>query len=331
MGTLVPFTNPQGAGQLPAALGRPFDATGVLVPRHETPPSRSALWAQAGAPLAAHLAQVCTWRPDRREVDWRIGDYSFLALDFDIAPGAGAFIQFWSEPEEPRVLIEVCSGARDGALLRHLTRRRQDELRDRGFEISGAAGNFCKAVVVDSPVATESLAREALGIACRVLGYDGTTDLHYRLHLGSRLVVKPTHTGINARELACLLRDWGCRAEPYIHPDTGQPSAEMLLCEYGGYPFSALLLRGASPEPTHKAVVCFRRYLTDKSLPLAQIANVVSAGLIGIQASIDGDGDLQFDQVVLLEGGISAASLRAHLNLWKANLDSIGGIIEKAG
>lgn len=331
MGTLVPFSSAQTQGTLAGGLARPFDATGELLAPSGRPRNRTAVWAAAGEQLTAQVKQLCSWRADRRDIDWRIGDYSFLVIEFDTGHGATPFLQFWSEPCDPRVRFEVCSGANDAALERHMGRRREEDLRDRGFEIGGNAGNFGKHVVVDTPAAAAALAREAVGLLCRVLGYDGQPSLRFHLHLGSRLEVKPVHTGIDENHLASLLGQWGCKAERHLDPASGRPMPDYLHCEYAGYTFSVLFFQGACQDPTQRGVLCFRRYLVDKSLPLAAIANQVGQGLLGVQASIDTEGDLQFDQTVLLDGGITVENLRSQLMLWKANMDRIGVLIEKAG
>jgi hypothetical protein len=176
-----------------------------------------------------------------------------------------------------------------------------------------------------------ALAREAIGILCRVLGYDGTVDLRYHLHLGTRLENRAVHTGINTDDLAKLLRGWSCRVEPRIDKDTGQPVPNTLNCEFAGHLFSVWLLRGLSRQEGQYGVVCFRRYIADKSLPLARLANHISGHLPGMQASIDGDGELQLDQALVVDGGVCADNLRAQLWLWHANLESVRQLIQGDG
>jgi hypothetical protein len=216
MGTLIPFHASQTRRALAAEFLRPVDAEGVLLAAGEAARTRTALWALAGEEITHHLERVCTWRPDQRDSAWQPGDYSLYVLEFENGAGATLFLQFWSEPDERMVGFEVCSGARSEAAARHLNRKRQEDLRDRGFESGGAAGNFAKQVCVDRPGAVRALAREALDILCRVLGYDGTAELRYHLHLGTRLENRAVHTGINTDDLAKLLRGWSCRVEPRI-------------------------------------------------------------------------------------------------------------------
>ena len=331
MGTLIPFSNAQTRGTLAGGFVRPVDAEGVLVAAADAPRTRAALWALAGEPVAEHLARVCTWRADQLEVAWRPGDYSFLVLEFVTGAGAVLYVQFWSEPEEGNVAFEVCSGAGSAAVARHMGRKRQEELRERGFEIGGGAGNFVKRACADGPAAVKSLAREALGVLCRVLGYDGTAELRYHLHLGTRLEMRPVHDGINAADLAKLLRGWDCRAEPRVDPETGLPAPDTLTCDYRGYRFLAFLTHGDGLPPGQYRVVCFRRYLADKSLPLERIAAHANANLLCIQASLDADGDLQFDQAIVVDGGVAAGNIRAQLWLWHANLESIRKLIQGGG
>ncbi len=331
MGTLIPFNRSQTQGALAGRFVRPVDAEGVLVAGTGVARTRSALWTLAGDEIAEHLERVCTWRADLRDSVWQPGDYSFYVLEFCNAAGATLFLQFWSEPDEHVVGFEVCSGVRNEATARHMNRRREEDLRDRGFETGGDAGNFSKQVCVEAPGAIRSLARESLGILCRVLGYDGTVDLKYHLHLGTRLESKAVHNGINTDDLAKLLRGWNCRVEPRIDKETGLPVPNVMNCEYGGHFFTVWLARGLSQQEGQHGVVCFRRYLADRSLPLAQLANRINSNLLGMQASLDRDGDLQMDQAIILDGGVSADNLRAQLLLWHANLESVGHMLRGSG
>jgi hypothetical protein len=327
MGTLIPFNRSQPQGTLASCAVRPLDAEGVLLAGTGTVRTRSALWALAGEEIVAHLERVCTWRADLRDSAWQPGDYSFYVLEFRNSGGASLFLQFWSEPDEQVVGFEVCSGASNEATARHMNRRRQEDLRDRGFELGGGAINFIKQVCVESPGAIRALAREALGILCRVLGYDGSMDLKYHLHLGTRLESKAVHTGINSDDLAKLLRGWSCRVEPRIDQETGLPLPNMMSCEYRGHFFAVWLVRGLCQQPGQNGVVCFRRYLADKSLPRAQLANHINRNLLGMQASLDADGELQMDQAIILDGGVSTDNLRAQLLLWYANLESVADML----
>jgi len=331
MGTLIPFSTAQARGTLAAAFVRPVDAEGVLVVAADAPRTRTALWALAGEPITEHLGRVCTWRADQRDEAWRPGDYSFLVLEFVHGAGAALYVQFWSEPDDGSVVFEVCAGVGSAAVARHMGRKRQEELRERGFEIGGGAGNFGKRVFADGPAALKALAREALGVLCRVLGYDGTADLRYHLHLGTRLETRPVHDGINAADLAKLLRGWDCRVEPRIDPDTGLQVPDVLDCDYRGYRFVAFLSHGEGRPPGQRRVVCFRRYLCDRSLPLERIAAHVNATLLCIQASLDAEGDLQLDQCLVVDGGVTAGNIRAHLTLWHANLESIRKLVQGGG
>lgn len=323
MGTLIPFKSSHTQSTLAGGFLRPLDAEGVLIARTDRARTRTVLWTLAGDEITTHLERVCTWRADHRDTEWHAGDYSFCVLEFANGAGASLFLQFWSEPDERAVAFEVCSGACNEAAARHIGKKRQDDLRDRGFETGGDAGNFCKSVCADSPAAIRSLAREAVGILCRVLGYDGTVDLKYHLHLGTRLETQAVHTGLNCEDLAKLLRGWGCRVDPRINDETGQPMPNTLMCRYGGYAFHAWLSRGMSRHESQYGVVCFRRYLSDKSLPLAQLANHINASLLGMQASLDQDGDMLLDQVMVIDGGVTSNNLYAQLLLWHVNLESV--------
>jgi hypothetical protein len=87
-------------------------------------------------------------------------------------------------------------------------------LQDRGLAIGGNADNFRKSLPRPPSADAARVARELLPLLMDVLGYDGSTDLAYRLHQESHL--RPAHvvTGFGPSVLRTLLATWGLRARP---------------------------------------------------------------------------------------------------------------------
>jgi hypothetical protein len=186
---------------------------GVLCCGRPLPRRRRDIMRIALPPLANLVRQVTDWTQGSKTGEEYLGDYRFLVLDFTTAGGITAFVQIWSEPCCD-LTVEVGPGNRDDEARQAFADGLRAALEDRGFEIGGNADNFKKtlpqAIDADSP----RVARELLPILMDVLGYDGSTDLAYKVHQGSHLSAAHVVTALGRDALQTYLTAWGLRARP---------------------------------------------------------------------------------------------------------------------
>jgi hypothetical protein len=293
------------------AIWRPFEDSGVLVKAQRAPRKAAEIYAACEKTLVEHLKAVCTWPKAQRNQTWRVGDYSFYALQFSPAPETCVYVQFWSEPDQEGVIFEVSSGAWNPPADKYVDPAKQELLRDHGFEIGGGADNFRKVVAIGNAKDLRALAREALAILAKVLGYDGTVPLEYSLNLESRTKVG-TSTSLS---LDVLWRSWpsgACRCKleethsgsPFVTHEGG-PGARDASCSVQ----APRRCRGI-PVPRHADLP---RGAQGPGSPMgggAQPTDVRPSG------SVDGDGDLALESEIFLHGGVTADHLKQRLELF---------------
>ena len=186
---------------------RPFSDKGVLVKAQKTPRDAKAIFAACEKALLTQLKAVCLWPAKERNESWRVGDYSYYILEFEPRPKTLLYVQFWSEPEDDDgVLFEVCSGALNKSAAQFVDAERQELLRDHGFELSGDAGNFRKAIKIENSRDVRAAAREATALLCKVLGYDGRQELRFHLCLASNSRLRHVFEDIEPGDLVALLQ-----------------------------------------------------------------------------------------------------------------------------
>ena len=166
------------------------------------------------APALADLVrQVITWGMNFDNPDARIGDFRFLVVEFTDAAEICRYAQIWSEPRGD-ITVEVGPGDRDDERLQAEAEAIRPAMAARGFATGGGARNFRKFLSGGPRTESEAVATELLGLLTQVLGYDGTSDLSYRLHQGSHLCADHVVYGINRSQLVDWLLAWGLRPEP---------------------------------------------------------------------------------------------------------------------
>ena len=305
-----------GIGQLLIREGapwRPLEQSGVLVKAERTPRKSSAIFAACEKTLVAHLKVVCTWPKAQRNQTWRVGDYSFYILSFPVAPKVERFGQFWSEPQEEAVLVELSSGATPASPKAvQLTEAQQEVLRDRGFEVGGGAGNFGKSVTLADARAIRALARETVSVLCEGLGYDGTVPLEYTLNLESRAKVGHVHSALSAEVLLALLAEWGFAG---VREDT-KSGAPFVQTRVGGLPVGFVFVGGAEEAPGEYECLVMRTYATVPKREAPRLAVAINQRMIGLKASVDEDGDLVLESEIFLHGGVSAEHVKQRIELF---------------
>ena len=306
---------------------RPFKEEGVLLKARKSARDATAIFVACERQLLAHLSAVCLWPSDERNESWRIGDYSFYILDFEPAPKTRVHVQFWSEPDSDGVLFEVVPPApRRGQEAAAASTHRL--LRERGFEIGGNKRHFGKTVRVTGARDVRAIAREAVAILSKVLGFDGTRELTYTLSLDTESDVRHVLMQIEPEDLAKLLREWGFPAELNAREDGAPP---LIHSRTETAPFGVLLSDEAAEGADSYLSLGLRAYHTlppgtDEQAEAARlrIVNELNHTFPLLQASVDEDGDLALDSSILLHGGVTAEHVRARLELWRAMLRAMG-------
>jgi hypothetical protein len=310
-----PLEPPRLGTTLPAdrVSWRPFDDRGDLLPGTGAASAPEALIDDCGNAVRSHLLAVCLWPDETRGLYWNTGDYSFYILSFTNAQGANVFVQFWSEPGE-NVLFEVSSGEVTPPARRSLTDHQREGLRDHGFEI-GDSRNFTKSVSVTVPVEVAALAREALAVLSRVLGYDGSVPLSYQLHLGSRTLVRRVFTHMSPNTLEQLLGEWQFPA-PLCLPG-GEP---VMQCWIDHHPFRIALHGREGLPPGEFGMISLRASFESQGGDVLEIANTVNRQFALMQAYVAADGVLVAESQILLRGGIAEEHVRSRFQFWQTTI-----------
>ena len=298
---------------------RPFDDGGTLVKPQRTPRTQSALFAECERLLVSHLKAVCLWSERQRDKTWRIGDFSFYILEFSPAPGTEVYAQFWSEPLEDGVILEVSSGAWSAPVDQYVDADKRELLRDHGLELSGNKSNFGKTVLLTSAKEARAVARETVAILCKVLGYDGRVPLTFRLHLGTRLEPGLAFDTICASDLAKLMRQWGFTAD--IDEHDGKPN--LIRSAVGEQPFLVAFV-GERPEGSNQyGMIGLRAFLRFAGGVPDGLVNAINQNFVLAKASVDEDGDLIVQTPILLHGGVTEANLAMSFQIWQQTIEEI--------
>ena len=298
---------------------RPFEDKGVLVKPLKTPRSAAAIFAACEKQLLSHLKAVCLWPEKDRNQSWRVGDYSYYVLEFEPRTKTSLYVQFWSQPNnDDGVLFEVSSGAMNSAAAQFVDTEKQELLRDHGFEIGGAVGNFHKAIKVENAREVRAAAREATALLCKVLGYDGRQELRFHLRLETNSVLRHVYEDIEPGDFVRLLKEWGFAAELQTRED-GVP---VILSRTDHGPFAIALMDETATGQYQSATLRVFRKLEDPS-QAPSVANAINRKFRLLQASVDEDGDLVIESHLTLMGGVTAEHLRLRLEVWRGMLRAV--------
>jgi hypothetical protein len=299
---------------------RPFEGKGILVKPLKTPRMATEIFAACEKQLLSHLRAVCMWPETDRNQSWRVGDYSFYVMFFNPAPRTQLYLQFWSEPDEGGAIFEVSSGAWNPPADKYVDTEKQELLRDHGFEIGGNANNFRKIVTIENAKDLRAVAREAVAIACKVMGYDGTLELGYKLNLQTQMTVRHVLSDVSPYTLEKMLHEWGFPAE--LKVEEGKPPLIESRSDHG--PFG-VLFSDATKEGSkqyHALRIRTFRKVKDRTA-VHKLANQLNQRLIEVKATIDEDGDLMIESQLLLHGGVTAEHVRARFELWRRMIGEI--------
>jgi hypothetical protein len=312
---------------------RPFDDRGALVPAaagaHGGHASRSELFdRERERQLFRHLKTACLWRARDRDRTWRLGDYSWYALEYTTRELQTVSLRFWSEPDERTgggsVSFTVASSAwdPDGHDVR------VERLRDHGFEADRRGRDprqYRKQLLVPNARAVRALAREAVAVLCGVLGYDGTTPLEYHLHLGTRLSAGFTFDGICANDLLKLMQRWGFPAAE-LEERTG--SAPLIKSAVLDQPFLVAFVGERVDAAGEYGMIGLRTFLRFEDGVPEGLPNAINTSFATVKASVDEDGDLVVQTPIILHGGVTAGNLEMCFKVWRETLEEIAQGLE---
>jgi hypothetical protein len=302
------------------AIWRPFEDSGVLVKPEGTPRKAAAIFAACEKTLVDHLKAVCTWPRKQRNQNWRVGDYSFYVLSFPLSPKVERFAQFWSEPHEEAVMLEVSSGATpQSPPAVKLNEAQQDAIRDRGFEVGGGADNFGKSVTLANARAIRALARETISVLCEGLGYDGTVPLEYSLNLETRAKVGHVYDSLSLEVLGALLVEWGLPAKL----EATQSGSPFLTTRVGPVPLMLFFVTGTEELPGEFSCLVVRTYPAVPKGQATRWAAELNQRMFGFRASVDGDGDLVLESEIFLHGGVTAEHVKQRLQLFASMAEGL--------
>jgi hypothetical protein len=295
-------------------LHRPFEDGGTLLAAQRVRRAHKDILAACEKPLLGHLQSVCQWPERERNKSWCIGDFSFFVVGFSVTPKSQAYVQFWSEPDEVGVIVQVSPAVRGKKAAGVAT-----QLRERGFDAGGPGGNFEKTFAVASARDLRALAGEATSVLCDVLGYDGRAPLIYRTHLGTRLHSQPVFDAIGPGDLAKLMLHWGFAADVDHHDDDNS----LITSAIGDQPFFIAFV-GEHPEGSHEyGLVELRTYFSFEGGVPDGMTNAINQNFVTVKASVDEEGDLIVQQSILVHGGVTEASLALSFGIWKETVEEI--------
>jgi len=279
--------------------------------------------------LLKHLKAVCLWPARDRDKTWRLGDFSSYSLGFTPPGRAAVTVQFWSEPDERSnggaVTFEVASDAWVGAGRRSLDARRQELLRDHGFERASRRngttvnGHFRKEILLGSGRSIRALVRETIAILCKVLDYDGTSALEFHLHLGTRLNAGYTFDGICAPDLLKLMHRWGMPAE--IEQRSGQ--APLIKSMVQEQPFLVAFVGERQGVAGEYGMIGLRTFMRFEGGVPDGLPNAINTSFATVKASVDEDGDLVVQTPIILHGGVAPENLEMCFSVWRETLEEI--------
>lgn len=283
----------------------------VNEPTPEPIASVDALVDQCLPALTTRLWQACCW-PESEMGHWHIGDFRFAVVEFEPAPDASLYVQFWSEPLEP-VLMEVASGHCNPGALRYVWHDQRRALEQRGFTVGGRARNFQKQAAIESPDDAERVARETLAIMFDVFRYRGQQPLCVKLHAGRRTEDRPVYTALTPDDFVKLALQGGFQVSrltdrdgvPVVGLKRGRLRGTATLGSRigAGAQFTSVLLRASVRDP---APVWPKRLRND-------LAPLVPMSFVG-----DNDGGVQAETSLVLDGGVTAGWILAALDRWQA-------------
>lgn len=296
----------------------PDEETGVLLAGRAEGYTPRQVMAAGVATVSRHLGATCVWPTSAAGETAQVGCFARYELSCAGGDGAGR-VAVVSEPGETvAVVVSADADAPGGPLAEGVG----EGLADRGFAASGPQ-RWAKTVPVAGADACSRLARELLAVLTGVLGYDGRSDLQYRLERGQRTRLEPVFDRLTYRDLGRLLNAWGLSVAP-AGPDsprsyrstssvpflaTVQADDDEHPGEYAGFVLSVAL---ALPPGMREAVELELR----EELPFARVW-------------VDRDGDLMVGQVVYVGGGVTAAHLRRKLDFWRGAIEVTRATLQK--
>lgn len=292
---------------------------GMLACGQSHPRSAAELTALCLPALVGLVEQTAVWSADSTYTDERLGDYRFLVVDFSDAANISHYVQVWSEPNCDLVM-EVGPGDREDTTLQAVADRLWPALIGRGFEIGGNASNFRKLLVAPSKKSATCIANEILALVIEVLGYNGATDLAYRIHQNSHLSAGHVLDGISRAQLFDWFKTWG------LNPRRIEGEDDTLEAHERELKFRALL---SVPKSNLKGHFWEIHCYTTFPLPNEAAAEVLTEyngkvslfKVFAVSSPHEGATEIGVAVGINLAGGVRPAHIRSQIREW---LDAAG-------
>jgi hypothetical protein len=286
------------------------------------PPLAAAEIARWIAPQIAEQIERAAWWPGHtlRE-NWKLGDYSVYALTFP-APGFKALhVRFVSEPDAA-AMLEV-SATNDEP---HFRSAAPDSLRaalaDAGFRPGGGRAGYCKPVLVESREDCQSLAEEIAGLVTGCLGYAGRDPIQHGHAFKARTEPARVFHALTLGDIERLLQSSGLVVWTRERKDgpgfwTARKPRFLVAPWSETWPgsgwYRALRFRYSVPMETELAegviaVMRRRRFFVEMTAV---------------------DDQLQLEQCVLVEGGVTEEHLRLQLKNWRWFVATVSAICRR--
>jgi Putative bacterial sensory transduction regulator len=232
-------------------------------------------------------------------------------------------ITFWSEPGEEGMIFEVSSGARNPPAGQYVDLGKQELLRDHGFDIGGNADNFRKIVGVEGAKSLRPIAREAIVILCSVLGYDGTRELSYKLHLATHSTIRHVFDAVSPETLKKMMAEWHFPAD--LTRKEGQPQLIESRTDHG--PFWVLLVNPSKESSSRFHTIALKAVRRFDVKDKHAFTNSVNQRLGSLQASLDADGDLVIEAQIVLRGGVTAEHVQGRFEAWRMSVATVADMV----
>ncbi len=292
---------------------------GTLACGQAQPRSAAELTALCLPALAGLIEQVAVWSAASTDSEERLGDYRFLVVDFTDAANISRYVQIWSEPNCD-LTMEVGPGNREDKTLQAVADCMRPALIGRGFEIGGNASNFRKSLVAASKKSATCIANEILALVTEVLGYNGATDLAYRIHQDSHLSAGHVLDGISHAQLFDWFRAWG------LNPRRIEGNEDTLEAHERDLRFRALLsVPKLKPKGHFWEIHCHTTFL----LPIDAAEELLAEyngkatlfKVFAVSCPDKGTREIGVAVGINLAGGVRPAHIRSQVREW---LDAAG-------
>jgi hypothetical protein len=241
--------------------------------------------------VAAVVSRTCEWDDS---VNYHVGDYRFLVVDFSPRKDVGLYLQIWTEPGEP-VLIEASSGAWNPAARPYVQAPQRAALRKLGYKVGGRARNYQKEWALSRMSDTSALVEELVTILVEVFGYRGQRPLTMAYCSAGRTEAGQFFPALGVDDVKRMLRMANCQVVEAESVGPLSPAVKRRLIHVAQpFPFVVEMRGLASRTPeTFEAMRLVTPLPAGRGLPPEHLETLVRECPFG-RTFRDEEGDLLF-------------------------------------